>query len=237
MITKPQVGVKQIAGLLGLLCWYKYATNQDLFALAKFYRTLADTVQINGWLGFTDVTPQILELCGLLRACKKVRCSHKVSEHRACIVSDASLKGHGSIEVTSGRNSNGTWTKAHLSKDMFLLEACAASLGLKNLASQADAVLIITDNKGLCQAINKRCTSCPRTGPILQAMSRNREVRSIWIPTALNPADELSRGELCCVKKLDDMWSWVCNTYPLFVGGSIRGGWSGARHAGRWVVT
>jgi hypothetical protein len=220
------ISVKTVAGLLGTVAWYRFATFQDLFDLCAHYQFLGSCVGQVGWGGSVTVGPEIMDILTDLKRCAPVRCSLRKTDVFACLASDASTTGYGGVNLGTGEFVRGSWQKKFISDDIFFLEALAAQLTVRILARDAEEVLLMIDNKSLVYAINKGSTSCMRTAQVLKTFTRNKVVSAIWIPTSMNPADEPSRGRDIEKFKINE-------ALKVVEGGLIWGGWSGlSRHNG-----
>eukprot|EP00760_Papus_ankaliazontas_P026932 PhM_4_TR3088/c0_g3_i2/m.53736 len=191
--------LKVLAGGLGVVAWARYASKGHLFDLASAYRCVADAVAVVGWNG-RDLCSRYGALITALRHVGTIGlCSHGRTVSESLVFSDAHVSGYGFVGGQPRLVYSKEWPRRFESRDMFFLEAIAAKQAVSALASNEGRIFLALDNKAVVLAIAKRSTTCPRTASILAEMfcllaERKCKVAPGWIPTAHNPADELSRG-------------------------------------------
>lgn len=198
-IPQP-VTAKNIAGALGQLAWAAYAMEGTLFRVQPAYLRLAKVVSANGWnaVDSSEHYPDIVVAIQEVLSAGPQRRTTEVLED-ALVYSDAHVTGYGFIVVQPLVIRSKPWKEVFTSRDMYYLEAIAAKQAVSTTCKDAVRVCLAVDNKALMHAINKRATACPRTARVLaelfEILKRSGSgINMGWIPTANNPADELSRG-------------------------------------------
>eukprot|EP00760_Papus_ankaliazontas_P014420 PhM_4_TR16079/c8_g2_i1/m.94305 len=201
------VSLKTVASAIGVIAWSRYACRSALFDLQPAYRLLSAIVAERGWRSSTHAD-QFNVLRPLLADIPFLGWqSHAVIRQELLVFTDAHVSGYGVIGGDPLRAVSGAWSRRHESADMFYLESLAVKIGINLLAPCHTRVFLAVDNKALMFAIQKRSTACPRTSRVLAQLFELLAVRAStvsvgWIPTADNPADELSRSLPCNLEKL-----------------------------------
>lgn len=192
---------KEIASVIGLLAWGRYATRQDLFDLQQAYALLTADVAMHGWRGTT--TPQkysdVFEKLSALQGYGWQQ--HLPAASEVLAFTDAhNLCGHGHVGGAPLVCRSRRWPvgSAYLPKDMYYLEAIGLKHTVMSFARPGRRLFVGSDNLSLVCAVRNRSTACPRTARVLHEMfeylrSMSTELIVGWISTVHNPADELSR--------------------------------------------
>lgn len=218
--TLKEMPIKNAARLLGWIVWGRYALQKALHDLVPFFRFLAAEVGRDGWRGKTNpltwraLEPKVLDICAagwqsFRRTVSEVVC-----------FTDAHLTGYGWVGGNPLVVHSRRFTREFQPRDMFFLEAVAAKWCVRAMAQPDRKIFLFTDNKALTFAVQKGITACPRTAVVLEEMQRmldevGCQVAPIWIPTALNPADELSRGGQLDRNKLVAAVEWAHGTRDM----------------------
>eukprot|EP00760_Papus_ankaliazontas_P024552 PhM_4_TR2388/c2_g1_i3/m.10369 len=219
LFIEERTSAKTIARCLGLVAWGRYATRGHLFDMARAYSRLADAVARGGW----HASVNLVDFLEVSRALQSLQTSGlqgftDISEE-VLIFSDAHVSGYGWVGGAPLVSQAGKWSTPYESKDMFFLESIAAKLAVVAFASSGRLIHLALDNMALVLAIRKRSTTCPRTAYVLEQLFSSLEhegsnITANWIPTAFNPADELSRGLAFDLEKMSSAPSKVVWTVP-----------------------
>eukprot|EP00760_Papus_ankaliazontas_P010386 PhM_4_TR14266/c0_g1_i1/m.59653 len=225
-----------IAGGLGLVAWARYASKGHLFDLAPSYRSIADVVAVDGWHGRDSCDHYGSLVCALEDVARIGLCCNHRHTSETLVFTDAHVSGYGFVGGEPRVTYSRPWPRLHESRDMFYLEAISAKLAVSALAARSGRIYLACDNKAVVLSIRKRSTTCPRTAPILQQLFDVLAIRECgivpgWIPTACNPADELSRGYDLVEEKVSAAHEVVEWTAPPV----LQWGWSGRLGGGPLV--
>jgi hypothetical protein len=190
---------RELAGVLGLIAWGRYATHGSLFDMQPVYKHLAEAVE-HGWNVDASIASCRVTLSEALRKLLSVGLQrHKSFADEVLVFSDAHVSGFGFVGGHPMAKHAECWKRSYESKDMFFLESIAAKHAVTYFASAARLIHLVTDNQALMLSIRKRSTACPRTAVVLAEMfdrlaAKDCSVIPHWVSTDFNPADELSRG-------------------------------------------
>ena len=200
---------KDAAACVGLLSWGRYATKNDICDLHGSYRALTDIVVSQGWGGRGATKPfqHVFDSLAALKGMGRQTFTPRTDE--VLVYSDAHINGYGFVGGYPIVHHSSYWGigAVYESRDMFYLEAIAAKQAVITFAKAGRRIHLATDNKALMYALRKKSTSCPRTAVVLHELFEHLRKMDCslvvgWIPTEMNPADELSRHEAPTREKL-----------------------------------
>jgi hypothetical protein len=120
------------------------------------------------------------------------------------LFTDASLSGYGAILTTASGSVlefGGSWSNGHSSHEINSLEAEAvfkAASHFKEQLRAAKSITLVVDNTSTQYALRKGSAACGilnnAVTRALGALPRDIPIRVLYIPSASNPADPISRG-------------------------------------------
>ena len=212
---------KEAASCIGLVSWARYATTQDICDLHGCYRSLTDIVESQGWggRGLTKPFDHVFDSLAALKGMGPQSFTPRTDE--VLVFCDAHINGYGFVGGYPVVHHSSYWPigSSFSSKDMFYLEAIAAKRAVMTFAKTGRRIHLATDNKALMFALRKKSTTCPRTAVVLHELFTHLRAMDCtlmvgWIPTELNPADELSRHDVPSREKLFDAEAHVEWTAP-----------------------
>ena len=210
LLESPSCSAKQIASVLGMLAWGRYATREDICDLHDAYRVLSADVSRAGWRAVTS--PELYrDAFEKLAALQTAGWQQFAPTHDEILAfTDAhNLCGYGHVGGSPLVCAAKRWDMGarYEPKDMYYLEAVGLKQTVFAFARPRRRLYVGTDNKGLYFAVMKKSTVCPRTARVLHEMFCY--LRSIdctlvigWLPSEVNPADEMSRHLQLDVEKL-----------------------------------